>query len=273
MPGTFDIVRCRDCGARQTHPAPADLSPWYAPEVYAPHQEGGPPLRAPGAWSQDGRILPDLPRGALVLELGCGRGDFLRLALARGWRVEGVEPAPAAAAIARRTGALVHERPIESAALPAGAYDAVFGWMVVEHLERPVETMKTVARLLRPGGMFLISVPDAGSWEFSAFGPRWYALHCPVHLTHFDRFSLARALRTAGLRPVFWRWQRNGLNLVGSLGILLEDAGAPAAGRLLRQYPDKTNRWVNAALYPLACILSALRWGGRMDVISRRDGR
>lgn len=270
-PGEFWIVRCRSCGLLLTWPVPDNLGEYYPAEDYGPHRDAPLP-REPHGWGNDGWVLPLLPAGSRILELGCGRGDFLRIALRRGWRAEGVETAPAAAERARRTGAPIHERPLEQTDLPDASFDAVFAWMVLEHLEDPGRTLREIRRILRPGGRFLFSVPDAGSWEFSLFGPRWYSLECPRHLTHFDRGRLDALLRRSGLRPVSWRSQRNTANIIGSLGYLLEDLGLPLslALRLIR-YPECAPFVIAAALYPLACTFSALQWGGRWTIAARKE--
>src|SRR5207249_8843985 len=99
---------------------------------------------------------PDLPPGARVLELGSGAGHFVRHALARGWEVHAVEPAGGPAErLARQAGTYVHREPAESLRVPRGSFDAVFAWMVVEHLENPRTVLERIAEALRPGGYFV----------------------------------------------------------------------------------------------------------------------
>lgn len=269
-PGTFWVTRCHHCRVTQTHPVPADLSDYYPPDSYGPHQNSVPPS-LPRSWGSDGYHLPPLPPDARVLEIGCGRGDFVRLGLRKGWTMEAVETAPDAARLARSTGVPIHEQPLERLSLPARSFDAIFAWMALEHLPDPPGALREVHRLLRPRGLFVFSVPDAGSWEFRAFGPNWYALDCPRHLTHFDRSTLTRLLQAARLSPVRWKWQRNPLNIVASLGLLLEQIGtAPRLAQKFVRFPERPPRTILALLYPLACVLAAIRQGGRMTVLARK---
>ena len=92
--------------------------------------------------------------------------------------------------------------------------------MMLEHVPWPQITVEQVARVLKPGGLFVFSVPDAGAWEFGAFGRHWYALDCPRHLTHFDQRGLTALLRNHRLSPVKWKSQRNVSYILGSLGLL-----------------------------------------------------
>ncbi len=99
--------------------------------------------------------------GRAVLDLGCA-GGFMAEALAdRGARVTGIDPA-ARAIEAARAHAAAHGRDIAydtgvGEALPydAGAYDAVVCVDVLEHVADLTQVLAEVARVLRPGGLFL----------------------------------------------------------------------------------------------------------------------
>ena len=148
------------------------------------------------------------------------------------------------------------------------SFDAVFAWMVVEHLEDPRTVLRKVAAALRPGGYFVFSVPNAGCWEFSVFRSRWYALQVPTHLWHFTPRTLARLLGECGfvIESVFH--QKVLRNITGSLDFLGNDrpALAPLAGRLARLL---TPAWVS---FGLGAALAALRQGGRLTVVARTPG-
>jgi SAM-dependent methyltransferase len=81
-------------------------------------------------------------------------------------------------------------------------YDAVVLWHVAEHLHAPQETVRGIARLLRPGGVLLIAVPNFGSPEARIGRGGWFHLDVPRHLVHFTASTLTAILEPAGLRPV-----------------------------------------------------------------------
>ena len=99
-------------------------------------------------------------RGRDVLDLGCA-GGFMAEALAeRGARVTGIDPAADAIAAARDHAAGRHDIRYDvgvGEALPYvdGSYDAVVCVDVLEHVESLPKVLSEVARVLRPGGMFL----------------------------------------------------------------------------------------------------------------------
>jgi SAM-dependent methyltransferase len=89
--------------------------------------------------------------------------------------------------------------------LPDGSMDLVMIVSVLEHLWEPVQTLKQIRRLLRPGGTCLVNVP---SWrgrlflEFSAFklglSP---AAEMDDHKTYYDVRDLWPVLVSAGFLP------------------------------------------------------------------------
>ena len=81
-------------------------------------------------------------------------------------------------------------------------YDAVVLWHVAEHLRTPEQTVRGIARLLRPGGVLLIAVPNFGSPEARIGRAGWFHLDVPRHLVHFTPSTLTAILAAAGFRPV-----------------------------------------------------------------------
>lgn len=143
-----------------------------------------------------------LPRGARVLDVGSGSGELLAALVAAGFQAEGVELSALAQAQASAQGLRVHAG--ELAQAPAGPFDAIAFWHVLEHLPQPVEALREAAKRLAPQGLLILQVPNVRSWQAQAFGPRWLALDAPRHLHHFHPASLAQALEQAGFAPLAW---------------------------------------------------------------------
>jgi SAM-dependent methyltransferase len=133
-----------------------------------------------------------------LLDIGCGDGSFLAEMRKAGWDVEGIEPDPSAAAVARATGISVIDEPLESAELPLQSFDAVTMNHVVEHFHDPVEALGITHRLLKPGGILWIVTPNLDSRGHALFGRNWIGLDPPRHLVLFTRDSLARAITGTG---------------------------------------------------------------------------
>jgi uncharacterized protein (DUF362 family)/SAM-dependent methyltransferase len=197
---SFSVHRC-GCGLGITAPSPTDeeLARLYPETFYA--KKGYGPLERFFLARRTAALARLARPGARVLDVGCGTGGFLDRARAKGFLVEGQEPSAAGLARSRDRGLTVHES-LEP--LPAGRFDAVTLWHVLEHARDPVALLAEARRVLAPGGVVLVAVPDAGSPEARLSGARFGLLDVPRHLFHFDRASLATALERAGLEPVAW---------------------------------------------------------------------
>jgi SAM-dependent methyltransferase len=138
-----------------------------------------------------------VPRRAL--DVGCGDGRFLGALAERGWEVEGLETDPRAAALARRRiGGTVHEAPLETLALPEGAFGLVSLLHVLEHVPDPRAALAAARRALARGGRLLIAVPNVGSLEAAFFRSVWYPLDLPRHYWGFTPHTLVRLVETSG---------------------------------------------------------------------------
>lgn len=141
-------------------------------------------------------------RGAL-LDVGCGRGDFLAVARERGWRVQGVEPVADAARHARDARGLdVRTAVLQDAGLPEHAFDVVSAQHVLEHMPVAPDFLRMLTRWIRPGGHLLIEVPNFASTLRVRSGARWVHLRPLEHLVHFTPKTLEMTLERAGLRPI-----------------------------------------------------------------------
>lgn len=288
LPGEFPVVRCRGCGLMRTDPRPSpETIGFYYPDDYGPYQSTkvDPVPSTPGAssrsWKNRVRQLfqfnteriPPVAEPGRMLEIGCASGGFLHRMAHKGWEVEGIEFSPRAGAAARQLGYPVHIGALEDAPDPLQPYDLVVGWMVLEHLHRPLFALQKLWRWTRPGGWLVLSVPNAASFEFRLFRERWYALGLPIHLYHFTPRTLGLLLRRSGWQADRWFFQRDLANTVASLGYVLEDQPVlPQIADAMTNYPDNRGR-KDFYLYPLAFLLSLLRQTGRMTIWARRvDG-
>lgn len=131
-------------------------------------------------WSDDGfyplgKIWPALqelyeawiPKGSIVLDVGCGDGRTSGTWLAaNGITYRGVDISSNAVADARKAGLEVTK--IEDAStLPyePDTFDAVVCVEVLEHLFDPASALFEIARVMKPGGVFIATVPNIVYWR------------------------------------------------------------------------------------------------------------
>jgi SAM-dependent methyltransferase len=165
----------------------------------------------PGKYAPGGRLAGRLDQfaaavaelgapGGELLDLGCGSGELARRLAAEGYRVTGCDISPQ---MLRRALAADRERAVRWRQLPpdwrvlpveAARLDVVLAASVLEYLPAPGDVLAECARVLRPGGVLLCTVPSA------AHPVRW--LEWPLRLA--ARTPLARAVRMAG--PRCWQY-------------------------------------------------------------------
>ncbi len=207
---TFQVARCRQCGQVVTLPVPADIGRYYPAGYYGDKQ--GRRFPAMMEWLQEklyawrsGQVLRRLKRkNAKVLDVGCGRGLLLRAFQRNGCDVTGTEFSDGACRFARE----VLKLPVRVGLLlelnfPDNSFDVVVMWHVLEHVSDPRPTLAEVSRILRPGGLFLVAVPNFGSPEARLTKAGWFHLDSPRHLSHHTHASLSKILGEAGLSPAW----------------------------------------------------------------------
>lgn len=106
-------------------------------------------------------------KGALVLDAGCGTGEFSRAAQQRGARVVSVDIGPRLLARTRRKGVeQVAAADVAALPFPDGTFDVVLSSECIEHTPSPRASMLELARVLRPGGRLAVTCPNR-TWYWS----------------------------------------------------------------------------------------------------------
>jgi SAM-dependent methyltransferase len=109
-----------------------------------------------------------LPKDAKLLEIGCGTGHNLPM-LGEFGQVDALEVDPIARGMAeKRLGRTVLSSPLPALeGVPDDTYDMVAALDVVEHIPDDIAALEGIARVLKPGGKLLMTVP-AHQWMWSA---------------------------------------------------------------------------------------------------------
>ncbi len=217
--GEYALSECGGCGLLyQTEIPGPELSlklyeEWIDPqkafELYEAPRDLGYFLTLTGEIANLVAHLGAAPSGVDVLDFGMGWGWWCRAALGLGCRAYGVELSPTKAEHAAACGVRV----LRWDEVPERRFDVVNADQVFEHIPEPLETLRSLGRALKPGGLLKVAVPDGrgvkrnlgrGDWLAPAGSPRSLNPVAPLeHVNCFDRRALLAMARRAGLEPVF----------------------------------------------------------------------
>ena len=197
----FHLRRCGRCGLGWTEPRvpESEIGRWYPAAYY-----GKGNVRFNALFERlvrhfrlrRARLIASLVSPGPVLDVGCGRGLTLAYLRDLGFEPHGAEITEEGAWHARnRLGIDVFVGDFKRAPFKPGTFSAVIFWHSLEHIERPLEALRHAKKLLRPGGVLVVAVPNFESAQARLFGPHWFHLDIPRHYYHFSERSLERALR------------------------------------------------------------------------------
>jgi SAM-dependent methyltransferase len=208
--------RCTACHTAHLHPQP---SPRFLDEFYEQFHrsadEGGLfsgfeqrtaadfPAKAQIVCRELGWPEGSAPEPPRVLDVGCGKGFFVRELSCYNVLAEGIDISRAAIQEGVRMGISgLHAGPLEDRTDWTGRFDAVTAWATLEHLPDPPAFLAEVRRVLRPNGLLFLDTGLAGDFV-DRWAPgliQWYDV--PQHLFVFSRSGMERLLDDAGFALV-----------------------------------------------------------------------
>lgn len=201
VPGQWTIVQCGSCslGVLSPFPEQSEIASFYQDQFYTAEGKRFRPwverIRLYVAGLRGGILNGLMPGRGRLLDFGSGSGHFAAAQRAAGWEVWAIDPYSEAAEHRERVKIQGDEIRLD---VPDGFFDAVTLWYVIEHLRNPVAAIKEFHRVLRPGGILVLSQQDFSSLQARVFGPRWLYLDPPRHLWQFNSANLSRLADTLG---------------------------------------------------------------------------
>ena len=128
----------------------------------------------------------------MLLDIGCGTGEFLKIAQQNNWTVFGIEPNKKARSIAnKKTNNSVSDIEELSNFKPQ-SFDVITLWHVLEHLPRLKEHISILKSLLKSNGTLIIAVPNYKSYDAKYYKEFWAAYDAPRHFWHFSQTSISK---------------------------------------------------------------------------------
>ena len=213
--GEYQLFRDRELDFGQLLPRPdaQEVARFYEIDDYYTHRRGGGAGRPRSTLMRiadrlDRSVWKDEdwwrgfmgPQPARLLDIGAGSGTALDKARRLGHAVAGLEPDPAARAVASAAGHELHAGTAEELpeSLAGRRFDRISLNHVLEHCLDPALALANARDLMEPGGRLAVETPNNACMGARIYGPCWSWLDVPRHLNFFTRRSLSQIVEEAG---------------------------------------------------------------------------
>jgi SAM-dependent methyltransferase len=288
--GEFPLVPCGGCGLVYQRPRPSvGTMRYYYEDCYS--GEAQAQMRRFQVESGFSRLISlyrvatiekvrRLEPGQRVLDVGASYGGFIDFVRQRrqieAWAID-LDPGSIEEFVNKEQVQVTCGDLLE-VGYPSDHFDVVTLFETLEHVYGPVETLREVRRILRPGGLVSVEVPSWDSWLRPLFGASWFPLLLPTHLQHFSRAALRRCAQEAGLEVVHHQAMWYPTELTVSTWIVLtrlmghkEDAQKGAGRRLLEAV---LGLWLGVLFIfvdiPMLMLLRLIGRSGHQTLVARK---
>lgn len=206
----FEIFKCYYCGFIFTQDSPDEtvIAQFYESDEYISHSD-----TAKGFSNKIYRIARSLMlkrkknlinrttglRKGIILDIGSGTGYFAGTMKKSGWIAKGIEINEKARTISISHFGLEVYSPDQISAFDKDSFDCITLWHVLEHFHDPFSYISEIRRLLKPGAVCIIALPNSGSFDARHYGQLWAAWDVPRHLWHFNPVTFRQFSEKSGL--------------------------------------------------------------------------
>jgi SAM-dependent methyltransferase len=192
------LVKCRSCGFvfMERIPTAEELQAHYSQYAYS-----GEGYLSPWTVKSYNVLLDEFERyrsNGRLLDVGCGRGWFLREAAKRGWEVYGTEYSETAVRLCEADGIRMKLGKLDPSSFNGMKFDVVTSFEVIEHISDPVDEMTKIRSLLRDGGLFYCTTPNFNSVMRYYLGTRYNVIEYPEHLSYYTPATIHRLMKRCG---------------------------------------------------------------------------
>lgn len=281
LEGEFSVVKCKQCGLIAVHPklSLADVSAYY-PQDYISFPKAAVDEnsflnrldRKRGINRRCKIIIDRVEKPGKILDIGCATGNFLNGMQEYGWTCFGIEPNDYAADYAKdRFGLQVIKGYLTKDLFPGGYFDIITLWDVFEHLPDPAVDLNMIRNILKPGGLLVITTPNADAWGRKLFGESWVGWDVPRHYHIFSPGTIKDMLQKSNFRvqEIMSFTGRHGA-FVLSMKFLLSDKDIPSWVKKLVLTISKSLP-CRIIAHPFFLLAEKVNRSSTMTVFAKRD--
>lgn len=136
-----------------------------------------------------------------ILDVGCGIGYFLEVALRRGWEVHGTEFTQEAVDICKGKG-IEMRKGILNPENYKEQFDVITSFEVLEHIYNPQEEISNFNKILRDGGLVYLTTPNFNSLLRYRLKDQYSVITYPEHLSYYTPKTIYKLFRNNGFRSI-----------------------------------------------------------------------
>jgi SAM-dependent methyltransferase len=138
----------------------------------------------------------------IILDVGCGWGDFLKLLKKQGINYLGIDQSDEAVVICRSNKLNAVNLTLQDLIRQKKQYSAITFFQVIEHLKNPLLILTAAKKLLKKNGIILLTTPNNDSPLRKIFGAKWSVYNENSHFVFYDKQTLRKILEVAGFKNI-----------------------------------------------------------------------
>jgi ubiquinone/menaquinone biosynthesis C-methylase UbiE len=207
----FGIFNCSECGFlfTQDYPEEDDIARFYESDDYISHSDISKgfsnklyKIARSIMLAKKRNLIKNITglRTGFILDIGSGTGYFANTMNKTGWHAEGIEISEKARNFSKSHFSLEVNSADYLPSLKAESFDCITLWHVLEHFHDPFYYISDIYRLLKPGAVCVIALPNSSSYDAKHYNKFWAAWDVPRHLWHFNPSTFRLFSEKSGFR-------------------------------------------------------------------------
>ena len=203
---SFSLIKY-DKGVLRTMPDLSEkaLSKYYESEQYASHNRVRGFLGSLYVFFSRmmlkfkfGTIKRYLKKDGLVVDFGCGNGDFVSYVSAQNKKVIGIENNKRAVEVCEKKQIKI----LSSVSSVQSKINVITFWHSFEHLSNPEKVIKAVKKHTDDDSVIVVALPNYKSFDASYYDRFWAAYDVPRHRFHYSKFGIKQTMKKFGFQCV-----------------------------------------------------------------------
>lgn len=208
---SFNLESCQECGLIFTNPRPTELECgiYYQSSNYVSHSDQKKDLayrlyrfvRSFNLANKYKIISPYIKNQEdFIIDYGCGLGTFLNYIHQKHQNVKGFDISEEARNVVKERYNITALSPQEISTIPSNSAAAITTWHVLEHIYNLHELLDEFYRIIKPGGVLVVALPNPKSYDALKMKEYWDGYDVPRHIYHFPPDTIKNWVTSKGFK-------------------------------------------------------------------------